>query len=160
MPLCVAVARRPALAGVQHVDQRAAGVAHRFQNLLDAAAPSVFDDETGVGGDVGFEVGVDPPRIGGGDFDPRVVQPARERPAFDEKVDLEARQEDFVEGPDDQLVLTDSQNSHVSFPQGADPALRRHHGAHPEARQTAIIRWVGEKRMSGYHARSHPGEVS
>ena len=55
-----------ACAGVEHVDQRAAGVADRRQHLLDAAAAVVFDDEAGAGGDVGFEVGVDPPGIAGG----------------------------------------------------------------------------------------------
>jgi hypothetical protein len=36
-----------------------------------------------------------------------VVQPARERPVLDDELDVEARQQDLVEDPDDQLVLTD-----------------------------------------------------
>ena len=36
-----------------------------------------------------------------------VVQPPRERPVLDDELDLEAGQQDLVEHPDDQLVLTD-----------------------------------------------------
>ena len=36
-----------------------------------------------------------------------VVETARERPALDDELDLEAGQQDLVEHPDDQFVLTD-----------------------------------------------------
>jgi hypothetical protein len=39
-------------------------------------------------------------------------------PAFDKEVDLEARQENFVERPDDQFILTNGQNAHVRSRQG------------------------------------------
>ncbi len=91
----------------EHVDQRAAGVAHRLENLLRAAAAVVFDDDAGAGADVGLEVGVGAPRIAGRDRDARLVEAARERPVLDDELDLEAGQQDFVEHPDDQFVLTD-----------------------------------------------------
>ena len=37
---------------------------------------------------------------------------AGERAVLDDELDLEAGQQDFVEHPDDQLVLTDGQTSH------------------------------------------------
>ena len=44
----------------------------------------------------------------------RVVEPPGEGLALDEELDLEAREEHLVEGPYDQLVLTDRENAHVS----------------------------------------------
>ena len=38
---------------------------------------------------------------------PRLVEAAGERPVLDDELDLEAGQQDLVEHPDDQLVLTD-----------------------------------------------------
>ena len=76
-------------------------------DLLDAAPAVVFDDEAGARGDVGFEVGVDAPRVAGGDLDPGVVEAAGERPAFDEEVDLEAWEQDGIQRADEQFVLAD-----------------------------------------------------
>ena len=45
--------------------------------------------------------------IAGDDVDPRVVEAPRERPVLDDELDFEAGQQDLVEHPDDQLVLTD-----------------------------------------------------
>jgi hypothetical protein len=81
-----------------------------------------LDDETGVGGDVGFEVGVDPLGIAGNHLDPGVVETPGEGPAFDKKVDLEARQEHLVERSDDEFILTNGQNAQISSRQDADPA--------------------------------------
>ena len=96
-----------AVADAEHVDERAAGVAHRFENLLQAAAAVVFDDDAGAGAEVGLDEGVGAARIAGRDVDAGVVQPAGERPVLDDEFDLEAGQQDLVEHPDDQLVLTD-----------------------------------------------------
>jgi hypothetical protein len=41
------------------------------------------------------------------------MEAAGEGPAFDKEVNLEARQQNFVERPDDQFILTDGQNAHV-----------------------------------------------
>ena len=60
-----------------------------------------------------FEVGIDAPGVPGACLNPGVVKPARERPAFDEKVDLETGQQDGVERPDNELVLADSKDAHV-----------------------------------------------
>ena len=81
--------------------------------FLTLLAAVVFDDEAGAGGDVGFEVGVDAPRIAGGRFDPGVVEAPGERPAFDEEVDLEAGEQDGVQRSDDELVLADGEDAHV-----------------------------------------------
>ena len=42
-------------ADAQHVDQRAAGVPDGFEDLLEAAAAVVFDDDAGAGREVGLE---------------------------------------------------------------------------------------------------------
>ena len=60
-----------------------------------------------LGAEVGLEVGVGAPGVAGDDRDAGVVEAPRERPAFDDELDLEAGQQDFVEHPDDQFVLTD-----------------------------------------------------
>ena len=43
----------------------------------------------------------------GDDVDAGVVQAPGERPVFDDELDFEAGQQDLVEHPDDQFVLTD-----------------------------------------------------
>ena len=107
-------------------------------DLLDAALAVVLDDEAGGGGDVGFQVGVDAPRVAGRDLDPGVMETPGEGPAFDKEVNLEARQQYFVERSDDQFILTDGQNAQLRSRQGPGPALRLH--LPEEARQTPSIR--------------------
>jgi hypothetical protein len=41
------------------------------------------------------------------------VEATGEGPALDQEVNLEARQQDLVERPDDQFILTDGENAHV-----------------------------------------------
>ena len=65
------------------------------------AASVVFDDKAGAGGDVGLEVGIDAPRIAGGDLYPRIVETTREGTAFDEEIDLESREQYVVQGAND-----------------------------------------------------------
>ena len=60
----------------------------------------------------GFEVGVGALQVAGGDVDPVVGEALRERLVFDEELHLEAGQQDLVEDPDDQLVLTDRKALH------------------------------------------------
>ena len=48
------------------------------------------------------------PGIAGRHRHTRVVQAASQRPVLDDELDLEPWQQDFVEHPDDQFVLTDS----------------------------------------------------
>ena len=57
--------------------------------------------------EVGFEEGVGAAGIAGRDVHAGVVETPRERPVLDDELDLEAGQQDLVEHPDDQLVLTD-----------------------------------------------------
>jgi hypothetical protein len=40
------------------------------------------------------------------------VQPSRQGPVFDDELDFESRQQDLVEHPDDEFVLTDGQTPH------------------------------------------------
>ena len=91
----------------EHVDERAAGIADRFQDLLQAAAAAVFDDDAGAWAEIGFEVGVGAPGIAGRDVDVGVVEAPRRRTAFDDELDLEAGHQDLVEHPDDEFILAD-----------------------------------------------------
>ena len=99
-------------ADAEHVDQRAARVPDRFENLLEALAAVVFDDDAGAGREVGLEIGVGAPEVAAGDVEPAVVQAAGERLAFDEELDFEAGQQDLVEHPDGQLGLADGETPH------------------------------------------------
>ena len=67
----------------------------------------VLDDDAGAGREIGLEVGVGAPRIADRDRHPGVVEAARQWPAVDDELDFEAGQQDLVEHPDDQFVLTD-----------------------------------------------------
>ena len=51
-------------------------------------------------------------KIAEGDRDIRVLQAPRQGPLFDNELDLETGQQDLVEHPDDQFVLTDGQTPH------------------------------------------------
>ena len=94
-------------ADAEDVHERAAGVADRLENFPRAAFAVVFDDDAGGGADVGFEPGVGAARVAAGHGDAGVVEPPRQRPVLDDEFDLEAGQQDLVEHPDDQFVLTD-----------------------------------------------------
>ena len=96
----------------QHVNERASRVPDRREHLLEAAAAAVLHDHAGAGRDVGFDVGVGAAGVDGGHAQPRLVEPAGERLALDEKVDFEAGQQDLIEHPDDQLGLADGEASH------------------------------------------------
>src|SRR4030095_8938889 len=74
----------------------------------------VFDDETGAGGDVRFEVGVDAARVAGDHLHVGVVEAPCQRPAFDEKIHVEARPKNVVKGTNDELVLTKRDDAHGS----------------------------------------------
>ena len=99
--------RRRRRADAEHVDQRPAGVANRFEDFPGTAPPVVFDDDAGAGTEVGLDERVGAAGIAGDDVHAGVVETAGERPVFDDELDLEAGRQDFVQHPDDQLVLTD-----------------------------------------------------
>jgi len=99
--------RLRAHADAQHVDERATGIAHGFENLLQAAAAVVFDDDAGAGCQIGFEVGFRAARVAGHHMHAGVMQAPGGRFALDDELHVEAGQQDFVEHPDDQLVLAD-----------------------------------------------------
>ena len=99
-------------ADAEHVDERPAGVADRFENLAQALPAVVLDDDAGAGREVGLEIGVGAPEVAGGDVQTAVVQAARERLAFDQELDFEAGQQDLVEHPDRQLRLADRETPH------------------------------------------------
>jgi hypothetical protein len=98
---------------VQHVDERAAGVAQRRHDLPDAPAAVVFDDETGGRRDVGLEIGVEPPWIAGRDRHAGLVKAAGELPVLDQEVHLEAGGEHLVQRADDEFILADGEHPHV-----------------------------------------------
>src|SRR5262249_34193589 len=91
---------------------RAARIAHRVDDLLGAPLAVVLDDDAGRGAEVGLQPGVGAARVADGDRHAGVVQAPGEGPLFDDELDLEAGQQDLVEHPDDQLVLTDGQTPH------------------------------------------------
>ena len=97
---------------VQHVEQAAAGVADGGDDALQPALAVVFDDDAGVGREVGAEVGIDPLGIGDGRRHAVVDETPSQRAAFDQELDVEGAREHPVQGPDDQLVLTDGQRAH------------------------------------------------
>ena len=72
----------------------------------------VFDDDAGVGREVRAEVGIDALGIGDGRRHAVVNETSSERAAFDQELDVEGAREDPMQGPNDQLVLTDGQRAH------------------------------------------------
>ena len=69
-------------AGAEHVDERAAGAAHRVEHLAQALAAVVLDDDRHDGRDVGLDVAVDARRVGGRHREIGVFELPGERPAF------------------------------------------------------------------------------
>src|SRR5262249_16054005 len=96
----------------ENVDERSPRVAHRLEDFLQAPPAVVLDDDAGAGTDVGLEPGIGAPRVADRDRDAGLVETPRQRPGFDDELHFEAGQEDFVQHPDDQFVLTDGQTPH------------------------------------------------
>ena len=94
-------------ADAEQVDQRAARVARGLENLARAAAAVVFDDDAGAGSEVGLEEGVGAAGVADNHVDVGVVQSTSEGAVLNDELDLEPREQDLVEHPDDQLVLAD-----------------------------------------------------
>ncbi len=97
---------------LQDVDQAAARVADGTHDALEAAAPVVFDDDAGRGAEVRAKVGIEPGRIGDRNGHAFVDQTPREGPVLDQELHVERAGENPMQGPDDQLVLTDGQRTH------------------------------------------------
>ena len=97
---------------VQDVQQAAAGVADGRDDPLQAALAGVFDDDAGVGREVGAQIGIDPLGVRHRRGHAVVDETTGERAAFDEELDVEGTRENAVQGPNDQLVLTDGQRAH------------------------------------------------
>ena len=90
----------------EHVDECRAGVANGFEEFSGVAAAVVLDDDAGARADVGLEPRLSAPRVAQRDGDAGFVQTSGERPIVDDELDLEPGQQDLVEHPDDQFVLT------------------------------------------------------
>jgi hypothetical protein len=97
----------------KHVDQRTTGIPHRIDHLGQMTDSSVFDDDAGLRGDIGLDVGISPSDIPGGDGQARDLELSRQGAAFDEKIDLDAWGQDLIEHPDHQLILANRQTPHV-----------------------------------------------
>ncbi len=96
----------------EHVDERAAGVADGVEDLLQAAARVVLDDDAGARAEIRLDEGVRATRVARRGLDVGVVETPRHRAAFDDEFDFKTRRQDFVEHPDDQFVLTDGEAPH------------------------------------------------
>ena len=66
----------------EHPDERAAGGADRLDDFAQGTAAVVFDDDTGGGGEVGPDVGVDTFRIANRKAEACFVEPAQPAPDF------------------------------------------------------------------------------
>ena len=80
--IVLALAVRPRT-DLEHVDEAAAGVADGRDHALQAAAAVVFDDDAGVGAQVGAEVGIDAFGVGHRDRHPVVDETPSQRAIFD-----------------------------------------------------------------------------
>jgi hypothetical protein len=98
------------------VHERGARVAQRLQDARGVLPAAVLDDDAGAGREVGFQIGLGLADVAGGDGQARVVKTPRERPALDEKVDVETGRQDLCQRPDDQLTVADGQASHARDP--------------------------------------------
>src|SRR5262249_44013654 len=101
-------------ADAENVHERPAGVADGFEDLAGISAAVVFDDDAGARTEVRFQPGFGAPRIAGGDGDAGFVQTPSERSLFDDELDFETGQQDLIEHPDDEFVLTDCQTAQAS----------------------------------------------
>jgi hypothetical protein len=61
---------------------------------------------------LGPDEGIGAAGIAGDHVDAGLVQAARERPVLDDELYLETGQQDLIQHPDDQFVLTDGQTPH------------------------------------------------
>ena len=99
-------------AGAGQVIKRAAGAAHGFEDLEQAAAAVVFDEDRHHWRDAELDVAVDAAdlvdrhgQLGGFEL-------AGQGPAFDENFELRGGSQDCLEEPDHKLRVTDRKTAH------------------------------------------------
>jgi hypothetical protein len=100
-----------------------------------------------------------PRPVAGGDGQPGIVQPARDRLALDDEFHFEAGQQDLIEHPDDQFVLTDGETPHrVNSPWYTSGCIRGARRA-PRAVQPCLWTW-GLSPTADYTPRIRFGSLS
>src|SRR5262245_9189638 len=98
--------------GVQDVEQAAAGVANSRDDALQSLLARVFDNDAGARCEVRANVGVDAADVRDRCRHPVLNETPGEGPAFDKELNVERPRKNAMQGPDDQLVLTDGQRTH------------------------------------------------
>ncbi len=145
-------------AGAEHPDQRAAGGAHRLQDLAKRPAAVVLDDDAGAGREVGAHVGIDTFRVAMTDAETGIVEPPGERRAFDEHIELAAGGQDGIEQPDHQLRVADREAPHS----GCDlaPRLGGFHNRQPPSirlsRRRESVLALRQRRVMGARSLVQP----
>ena len=105
---------------VEQIDEDAAGIADRLHGSSGTASSGVLDEHAGAGVDVSPQVALHRVRIADVYRDLGVVQPARQKPVFDQELDVQGRFERLGQDPDDELVLAHREALH-----GRDRRLSR-----------------------------------
>ncbi len=111
--LCALLAILVGDADPEDVDERAARIANGLDHLVQVLPAGVFDDDAGLGGDVGLQVGVRALHVAGRHGQAGSLELARERAALDQELHLDAGGQDLVEHPDHQFVLANGQTPHM-----------------------------------------------
>ena len=93
--------------GVQDVEQAAARVANRGYDSFQALFAGVLDDDAGAGREIRADVGIHATDVRDGCRHPVFNETPGKWPAFDKELNVERPRENAMQGPDDQLVLTD-----------------------------------------------------
>ena len=100
------------LADAQHVHERPARIANRLEDPPEASLAVVLDDEAGAWRDAGLEVTIDAAGVTDRGVRASLVKATSQGPVLDQKLHVQAGQQDLVQGPDDQLILADGETPH------------------------------------------------
>ena len=84
------------LADAQHVHERPARIANRFEDPPEASLAVVFDDEAGAWRDFGLEVTIDTAGVADCGVRAGLVEATSQRPVLDQKLHVQAGQQDLV----------------------------------------------------------------
>jgi hypothetical protein len=93
------------VADIEEVDERGARISNRLESPFGASAPRLLDQYRRPRSDVQPDICFYPSRVADMDRDVGILEPPRQQPVLDEKLDIQGGSKGASQEPNDQLLL-------------------------------------------------------
>jgi hypothetical protein len=100
------------IADIEEIDKRGPCIPNRFESPFGASASSLFDQDRGARSDIQPDICFYLARVADMDRDVGIVEPPRQQPIFDEKLDIQGGRQSTSQEPNDQLLLANRKALH------------------------------------------------